>query len=133
MKVIACCPGSGEFWIACNKEEAEKWFIPLLDENGLRNLDNWFRLYASHKEGEDQGKHYEKTIKEVMRVNEIAYAYFNVSRDLSVCYADVAHHPFHQLWNGYSPYCLCDQVEIQSPDELKDLVMTYNGKPYAGQ
>ena len=68
-----------------------------------------------------------------MKVDEIAYAYFNVSRDLSVCYADVAHHPFHQLWNGYSPFCLCDQVEISSPDELKELVMTYQGKPYEGQ
>ena len=28
-----------------------------------------------------------------------------------------------------SPFRRCDHVEINSPDELKDIVMTYKGKP----
>ena len=76
---------------------------------------------------------YERMIKETMEVNEVAYAYFNVSRDLSVCYSDVAHHPFHQLWNGYSPFRKCDHIVIDSLEELKNLVMTYQGKPYEEQ
>ena len=72
---------------------------------------------------------YNSMIKETMEVNEVAYTYFCVSRDLSDCYADVAHHPSHQLWNEYSPFRRCDHVEINSPDELKDIVMTYKGKP----
>ncbi len=64
-----------------------------------------------------------------MEVDDVAYAYFCVSRDLSRCYADVAHHPFHQLWNAYSPFRRCDHVEINSPDELKNIEMTYKGKP----
>ena len=130
MKIISYRPTDDQFWIACNKEEAEKWFIPLLDENGLRQLNDWFHLYEICKGGPDQGQEYESIVKEMMGVDEIAYAYFNVSRDLSVCYADVAHHPFHQLWNGYSPFCPCDHVEINSPTDLKDIVMTQDGKPF---
>ena len=129
MKIISYRPFDDQFWIACNKEEAEKWFIPLLDEWGRKQLDTWFRLYSDRKRDSDNGKRYEDMVKEAMGVDEIAYAYFNVSRDLSVCYADVAHHPFHQLWNGCSPFHLCDHVDIDTPEDLKDIVMTYNGKP----
>ena len=130
MKIISYRPSDDQFWIACNKQEAEKWFIPLLDENGLRQLNDWFHLYEIRKGGADHGQEYESLVKEMMGVDEIAYAYFNVSRDLSVCYADVAHHPFHQLWNGYSPFCPCDHVEINSPADLKGIVMTQDGKPF---
>lgn len=130
MKIISYRPEDDQFWIACNKEEAEKWFIPLLDEQGLKGLNDWFRFYEDRKRGPDRGEEYESNVKGVMGVDEIAYAYFNVSRDLSVCYAGVAHHPFHQLWNGYSPFCPCDHVEINSPADLKDIVMTRDGKPF---
>lgn len=131
MDIISYIPSHtlDKFWIACSKEEAERWFIPLLDERSLEQLNNWFRYYDSCKQEPDRRNSYEQMIKETMEVDEVAYAYFCVSRDLSECYADVAHHPFHQLWNAYSPFRLCDHVEINSPDELKDIVMTYKGKP----
>ena len=131
MRIISYIPSLvlDKFWIACSKEEAEKWFIPLLDERGLDRLHNWFRFYEQCKQQPDHGKDYEQMIKDTMEVDEVAYAYFCVSRDLSECYADVAHHPFHPLWNAYSPFRRCDHVEIDSPDELKDIVMTYKGKP----
>ena len=69
-------------------------------------------------------------VNEIGGYNALAYAYFNVSRDLSVCYSDVAHHPFNHLWNAYNPFRRCDHVEIQSPDELKDIVMTWDGKTF---
>ena len=130
MKIISYRPSDDQFWIDCNKEEAEKWFIPLLDEHGLRQLKDWIRFNNERKCNPDLEQNYESIVKETMEVDEIAYAYFNVSRDLSVCYADAAHYPFHQLWNGYSPFCRCDHVEINSPDELKDIVMTLEGKPF---
>ena len=119
MTILAYRPDDDQFWLSCNKEEAERWFIPRLDEKGMKSLNGWFELYASRKRQEDHGKEYEDMVKEMMCVDEIAYAYFNVSRDLSVCYAEMAHHPFHQLWNGYSPFCPCEHVEIKSPDELR--------------
>ena len=128
MQIISCIPEANKFWIACNKEEAEEWFIPLLDESGLECLNNWFQLYEDRKSNIDHGKEYEQIIKDMMGVKEIAYAYFCVSRDMSDCYAEVAHHPFHQLWNGYSPFRRCDPIDISSPEELKDVVLTYKGK-----
>lgn len=133
MTILAYMPVSSDepdsFWIACTKEEAEKWFIPLLNENGHRWLQNWLNDCEMRAQDKDHGKWYEDMIKETMHVDRIAYAYFCVSRDLSKCYADVAHHPFHQLWNGYSPFRKCDHVEINTPDDLKDIVITYEGKP----
>ena len=129
MKILSYRPCDDQFWIACSKEEAEKWFIPRLNENGIESLNNWFNFYANCKTQKDRGEAYESMLKEMLGVDEIAYAYFNVSRDLSVCYADVAHHPFHQLWNGYSPFCPCDQVEISTPDDLKYIKPTYKGTP----
>lgn len=133
MTIIAYAPSPvlDQFWIACSKEEAERWFVPLLDERELNQYHDVLRMNAERREyNPEQYVKYCEMIKETMEVNEVAYAYFCVSRDLSECYADVAHHPFHQLWNGYSPFCRCDHVEIDSPDQLKDIVMTLDGKPF---
>lgn len=128
MTIIACCPGEKEsFWIACTKEEAEKWFVPLLDEMGMNFYVNARRFVEDRLRVPENG--YEEMIKETMLVNELAYAYFCITRDLSDCYSDVPHHPFHQLWNAYSPFCLCDHVTINTLDELKDVVLTWHGKP----
>lgn len=45
-------------------------------------------------------------------------------------YSDVAHHPFHQLWNGYSPLYLCDHIVINTPDELETIQPTYKGESF---
>lgn len=78
----------------------------------------------------EKAEAYDDMVKEAMGVDEMSYAYFNVSRDLSECYSDVAHHPFHQLWNGYSPFYLCDHIAIDTPDELKYIQPTYKGKSF---
>ncbi len=131
MTIISYRPSDDQFWIACTKEEAEKWFVPLLDERGLKQYHDVLFMTEKWKRGSsDFVKDYNQMIKNAMCVDEVAYAYFNVSRDLSVCYSDVAHHPFHQLWNGYSPFCFCDHIVINTPDELKTVVMTYQGKPF---
>ena len=134
MEVISCRPGQGQFWVACNKEEAEKWFVPLLDKSHLKQFNDVLMMNEERKIGDaEYALEYERMIKETMEVNEVAYAYFNVSLDISICYSDVAHHPFHQLWNGYSPFRKCDHIVIDSLEELKNLVMTYQGKPYEEQ
>lgn len=130
MKIISYRPDDDQFWIACSKEEAEKWFVPLLDDQKLNQYQEVLNENEHRKGHPEVAAKYEDMVKEALQVNEVAYAYFNVSRDLTVCYSDVAHHPFHQLWNGYSPFCLCDHIEINSPDQLKNIVMTYEGEPF---
>lgn len=134
MKIISYIPAvpgkPDSFWIACSKEEAEKWFVPLLNEKGLDNYNMVLRMNAERKEHDPEwDAEYNKMIKETMEVEEVAYVHFCVSRDLSDCYAEVAHHPFHQLWNAYSPFWRCDHVDINTPDDLKDIVMTLDGRP----
>ena len=133
MTIIAYIPSLvlDEFWIGCSKEEAEKWFVPRLDENRLEQYNVVLRMNAERKEHDAHwATEYDDMIKETLGVNEVSYIYFGVTRDRSNCYAEVAHYPFHQLWNGYSPFCLCDHVTIDSPEQLKDIVMTYKGKPF---
>ena len=134
MKIISYIPAAPDkpdsFWIACSKEEAEKWLVPLLDEEGLRQYNMVLRMNANRKEQDPLWEEkYNDMIKETMGVNEVAFVHFCISRDLSECYAEVAHHPFHQLWNGYSPFWRCDHVDINTPDDLKDIVMTLDGRP----
>ena len=131
MTIISYRPDDDQFWIACTQEEAEKWFVPLLNERWLRLYHEVLLTNERRKQCEpERDKEYNQIIKDAMQVDEVAYAYFNVSRNLSVCYSDVAHHPFHQLWNGYSPFCLCDHIVINTPDELKTVVMTHQGKAF---
>lgn len=46
---------------------------------------------------------------------------FLVARDLRFIHAFHAHYPFHQLWNGYSPFRDIDEVRIGHLDELASL------------
>jgi hypothetical protein len=131
MTIISYRPSDDQFWIACSKEEAEKWFVPLLNERGLRRYRDVLLTNEKRKQFDPEGEvRYNQIVKDAMDVDEVAYAYFNVSRDLSVCYSDVAHHPFHQLWNAYSPFYLCDHIVINTPDELKSIQPTYKGKSF---
>lgn len=136
MKIISYIPAVPDkpdsFWIACSKEEAEKWFVPLLDDEGLRQYNMVLRMNANRKEQDPLWEdNYNEMIKEAMGVNEVAFVHFCFSRDLSECYAEVAHHPFHQLWHGCSPFWRCDHVDIHTSDDLKDIVMTLDGRPIA--
>ena len=122
MKIISYRPADDQFWIGCTKEEAEKFFIPLLNEDSKNGLSEFLR----HCEMYDD--EYREMVCETMGIEELSYMYFNVSRDLKICYYDVPHHPFHQLWNAYSPFVKCDFIEISHTSELKNVVPTFNGK-----
>ena len=131
MKIISYRPFDDQFWVACSKEEAEKWFVPLLNEEKLKYYHEVLKMNLDRKLLDPRrAVEYDNIIKEMMGVDEVSYAYFNVSRDLSECYSDVAHHPFHQLWNGYSPFYLCDHIVINTPDDLKYIHPTYKGKSF---
>lgn len=124
MKIISYRPRDDQFWIDCTMEEAEQFFIPLLEDWRKDRLPNYFREY----EEQFSSPAYQKIVCETMEIKEMSYIYFNVSRDLKICYYDVPHHPFHQLWNAYSPFRKCDIIEISHPSELKAIRPTYKGE-----
>ena len=45
MKIISYRPRDDQFWIGCTKEEAEQFFIPLLEDWRKERLPNYFREY----------------------------------------------------------------------------------------
>ncbi|GAB4287455.1 MAG: hypothetical protein Kow0068_13210 [Marinilabiliales bacterium] len=124
MKVIACRPKDNQFWIGCSEEEAKTIFLPLLSESEKEN----YKIIAEDIKHKSEA--YWNAVKEILNTEEKYHAYFNVSRDLSICYPERPHFPFANMWDGYSPFRKIDQKTIYSLDELKELKMTYQGKEY---
>ena len=125
MKIIAYRPEKDLFWIGCTRDEAEKFFIPLISKEQEKDLPSFLsRIQEGYSDS------YKKMVCEVMGIDEMSFIYFGVSRDLKFCYFSVPHHPFHQLWNGFSEFAKCDAVEIKDLSELKDVKPTYKGVPF---
>lgn len=122
MKITAYRPHDDQFWIGCTKDEAEKFFASLLNEKQKKNLPEFFDRMEEYR-----SDWYKELVCKTMGIDEMSFSYFNVSRDLTVCYYSVRHHPFHNLWNGYGPFVRCDVVEIKDLSELKDFKPTYKG------
>ncbi len=124
MKVIACRPRDDQFWIGCNEDEAINVFLPLLSKDAILSYN---RIVHQKRE---LGEEYWRAVKNATGMNEIFHAYFNVSRDTKICFPEVPHFPFANLWDAYSPFRKIDIKTISSLEELKDLKMTYKGKEY---
>jgi len=124
MKVLACRPGDDQFWIGCNLEEAMNIFLPLLSQEAILHYKRIVTGQANHD------AEYRKAVMDATDADEVFHAYFNVSRDASICFPQVPHFPFANLWNGYSPFRKIDTKTIHSLDELKNLKMTYKGVEY---
>ena len=113
MLIISYRPRDDQFWIGCTMAEAEKYFFPLLNEQQKEGLTGFLEQLKEYT------PKYKEMVCETMGIDMLSDIYFNVSRDLKVCYYDVPHHPFHQLWNAYSPFARCEFIEISDPAELK--------------
>lgn len=124
MKVLACRPGDDQFWIGCDLEEANNIFLPHLSKEAVENYERMVNQIGNHS------KEYWNAVMDATETDEIFHAYFNVSRDASICFPQVPHFPFANLWNGYSPFRKIDTKTIHSLDELKNLKMTYKGIEY---
>lgn len=124
MKVIACRPRENQFWIGCTEYEAVSMFLPLLSKEAILNYN---RIVNLTKEFD---KEYWKAVMNATETDQIFHAYFNVSRDTKICFPEVPHFPFANLWDAYSPFRKMDIQTINSLDELKNLKMMYKGKEY---
>lgn len=125
MKILAYRKDQDQFWIACSKEEAEKWFIPRLDSESLDSFKNI-------KEETDHWNEEEITrcldMMKLLGVEDLDYAYFSISRDLSECIPGYPYFPVSPWWTTGSPFVDMDLALIQSPEELVNFVPTFDGK-----
>lgn len=129
MTILNYRPGDDQFWIGCSFEEAEANMLPLMDRDNILRYHDLKREYSELIKGEN----FVQSIRECYGINDVPEAFFNVSRDLEICYPEIPLFPFAGQWNGYSPFEDCDHVEISDLSELKQLEVTLDGKPVRNQ
>jgi len=96
------------FWVEATREEADNKVLPKLQPAGIDE---------SHKYAE-QFIH----LAEELRKPACPYT-FLVARDLSTIDPFHVHYPFHQMWNGYTPFEVMEVVNIRLLEEVKTLVI----------
>lgn len=126
MKILDYRKEEDQIWVGCSREEAETLFLPNLNKE---SLDDFERLLEERLMWSLEFTSIVLGMMRMMGHASFAYAYFNVSRDLTVCNPTDPYYPVSPWWNGYSPFVGCDHVEISSIEELREFVPTLDGKP----
>jgi hypothetical protein len=92
------------FWVECSPVESVELVEPQMNEEDHASVERMRRDYGwPHDFGGRQR------------------CCFLVARDLSFIRAFPAHYPFHQLWNGYSPFRETDDTTIDALAQLAQL------------
>lgn len=125
MTILNYRPADDQFWIGCTYEEAEEMMLPLMDRDRILRYHELKREYRSYLKNED----HIRSLRKCYGINVVPEAFFNISRDLKVCFPEFPLFPFAGQWNSWNPFVNCDHAEIQDLSELKELKATYNGEP----
>lgn len=125
MTILNYRPADDQFWIGCTYEEAEEMMLPLMDRDRILKYHELKRAYRWVLKNED----YIRSLRKCYGINVVPEAFFNISRDLKVCFPEFPLFPFAGQWNSWNPFVNCDHAEIQDLSELKELKATYNGEP----
>lgn len=125
MTILNYRPADDQFWIGCTYEEAEEMMLPLMDRDRILKYHELKRAYRSYLKNED----HIRSLRKCYGINVVPEAFFNISRDLKVCFPEFPLFPFAGQWNSWNPFVNCDHAEIQDLSELKELKATYNGEP----
>ena len=125
MTILNYRPADDQFWIGCTYEEAEEMMLPLMDRGRILRYHELKREYRSYLKNED----HIRSLRKCYGINVVPEAFFNISRDLKVCFPVFPLFPFAGQWNSWNPFVDCDHVEIQDLSELKELKVTLKGEP----
>ena len=96
------CDGDA-FWLEATEQEAREQVFPLLSSENVA---------ASEKDAHESGA------LAAMAGNPDHTFCFLVTADLKFIRPFKAGYPFHQLWNGYSPFEKIDSKEIMDLSEI---------------
>lgn len=128
MKIYFYRPQDDQFWIGCTLEEAIEHFMPEMEEGRILQSLNFYK--DSKRENRMHMRLY-RQLYGLKSIKDMPDIFFNVSRDLKVCFSQEPFFPIGPMWNGYCPFRMCDQREIENPKELLEIEMTLDGKPYS--
>ena len=94
------------YWLECTKEEAQLQVFPRLDQCAMDE---------SHK----VANQYEDQLLESFGLDTRLRYCFLISNDLKSIEPFSPMYPYHPMWNAYSPFEMCEKLEISSIDEIK--------------
>ena len=97
--------------------------------NRLYNKRPEIELLTLDINSQIKNEDYIKSLRKCYGINVVPEAFFNISRDLKVCFPEFPLFPFAGQWNSWNPFVDCDHVEIQDLSELKELKVTLKGEP----
>ena len=119
MKILSYNPEDDTFFIGVTKKDFNKIVSEYSfdDDKSKHHLD----CVVNETKNSHLRKNYVHMIYKAYGINRFPCIGFIVSRDLKKVVPEVLHHPFHQLWNAYSPWRKIPVRDISSLDELKDI------------
>lgn len=129
MQVICCDPSDDMFFVGVSFAEFDQLKEKYKFKNGTLNYEH-DREHVERHSKEIGENSYSEMIKKAYGISHMPDLCFAAKRNLSELVIHLHHYPFHQLWNGYSPWRKIDLKEIASLEELQNLNMIYKGKGY---
>ena len=110
MIILSYNPTDDKFFIGLSFEEFNK----INQEYNINYYHGNYQNEVEHFNYQLQNKEYVKMIKQVYAIDEIPYICIITDRTQNQIETTVHHHPFHQLWNGYSPWKKINPVIINN-------------------
>ncbi|MBQ2891935.1 MAG: hypothetical protein IJE45_03485 [Bacilli bacterium] len=113
MIILSYNPDEDELFIGLSFKEFEK----INKDYDNITYCHWnYQNDVEHFDYQLQNKEYVKMIKQVYGIDELPYICIITDRKHNRIQTAVHHHPFHQLYNGYSPWKKIKPVIINSFD-----------------
>lgn len=100
MIILSYDPTDDKFFIGLSFEEFNK----IIKDYNIKYCHCNYQNDVEHFNYQLQNKEYVKMIKQVYGIDEMPYVCIITDRTKVQIETTVHHHPFHQLWNGYSPW-----------------------------
>ena len=100
MIILSYDPTDDKFFIGLSFEEFNK----ITKDYNIKYCHCNYQNDVEHFNHQLQNKEYVKMIKQVYGIDEVPYICIITDRTKVQIETTVHHHPFHQLWNGYSPW-----------------------------
>lgn len=126
MKVLSYNPSDDSFFVSVTWDEyrrlAAKYEIDAAGEDVEGVIESFKDFLEIQKEtdAESEGFSYEQYIKDWYGIDEMPNICLVIKRDLSEFAVEQYNHPFHHLWNGYSPW---EKIKTVAINDLSDLAV----------
>ena len=136
MKVLSYDPSDDLFFVAVTWDEYRQLAAKYEIDTGSKDVgvEDVIEIYQYHHEeqedvdDESERVSYEQYIKNLYGIDDMPDICLIIKRDLSDFAVEQYDHPFHHMWNGYSPWEKIETVSINDLDDLAALECIEKGQ-----